>query len=117
MTRALLLLVACGDLPPAELGACDYQSPSEYGEVIGAYDPGMLAIACDGWWSCEDGVSYYAGRIYPTSNHADASGSIPDAAVEAAQELRCDRCRWQWEPPIKEDPNARELWGSCDWWM
>lgn len=113
---SILLLVACGGLPPAELGACDYQGPTEYGDVIGPGATDEPAIACDGWWSCEAG-SYYAGRVYPTSSHAGPDGRIPEDAVQAAQALLCDRCGWQAKPPIVEDPNALDLWGSCSWWM
>lgn len=120
MTRALLLLVACGGLPP-ELGTCEMVVGGDYGAVMEAGEYAGPAFSCDSYLRCEGG-SYYDGRVYATGLESELVETSPGVWVTSEEEdaaaaaLWCDRCRWASDHVMLIVPGAwTDLLADCDW--
>jgi hypothetical protein len=117
----MVLLAGCGELPPSDLGACDYVPGGLTGEIVEPDGSTRPAYDCAGYWRCERG-SYLDGLVYPVGSSSELVETAPGVWVvpveqsSAESQLWCDRCGWAGEPAlVLVGGGWYELVSACDW--
>lgn len=117
----VILLAGCGELPPSDLGACDYVPGGLVGEIVEPDGRTRPAFSCAAYYRCELGSSF-DGVVYPVGSSVELVEVSPGVAVVPAEQssaesqLWCDRCTWAGEPALVLDAGGwGELVGACDW--
>lgn len=114
----VLLLTACGALPPAELGACAHVPAGYQAEINEPGGGTRPAFWCESYWTCEDG-DWFEGRTYLTNENAPLIELGPGTAASDDTDfyaLWCDRCEWAGDHAlILVHGSWYDLASHCDW--
>ena len=117
----VLLLAGCAELPPSDLGSCDYVSGGLAGEIREVDGSTRPAFDCAGYWRCEHGSSYgghtyAAGSVHELVEVSPGVAVLSDETAAAEAQLWCDRCEWAGESAlVLVGGGWYELVSACDW--